>query len=338
MPPFPEMMKGVAITENGGTEVLHLREDLPVPKPADGEILIRNDFIGVNYIDTYFRSGLYKTSHWPYILGCESEGTVVSLGTGDISDFRPGDRVVCFSQATYAEYTVASAARTAKIPAEVAAKIGAAALIQGLTALTLVRDAHHVKKGDWVLVHAAAGGTGLWLCQLLRTIGATVIGTTSTLEKAELAKQAGATYAVNSSREDVLSTVHSLTDGKGVAVVFDGVGKSTFDISMACVARKGSLVSFGNASGAVPPFAIARLSAKNVRLLRPTLGNYVATKEEFRRYTDELFQYISTGDVNVRVHASYPLSRVAEAHMDLENRRTTGKLILDPSIQEGDRS
>lgn len=328
---IPKTMKGVIMEKNGGTEVLQYRTDLPVPEPKEGQILVKNDFVGINFIDTYFRTGLYPAPHWPYMLGRESEGTVVATGPGEVHSLAPGDRVVCLSEATYAEYTAAPAAKAARIPADLPPKTAAGALLQGLTALTLIREAHHVQAGDWVLVHAAAGGTGLWLCQLLKAVGANVIGTASTAEKVKLASQAGATHMVNYSHEDVKARVDELTGGKGVVAVFDGVGKSTFDLSLDCVARKGSLISFGNASGAVPPLAIARLSAKNVRLMRPTLFNFIATREEFEGYTEELMGFIVRDGMDVRIHETYPLSDVARAHQDLEGRKTTGKLLLDPS-------
>lgn len=231
----------------------------------------------------------------------------------------------------YAEYSVAPAAKAVRVPSDMDPKIGAAALLQGLTALTLVREAHAVKKGDWVLVHAAAGGTGLWLCQLLKSIGANIIGTASTQEKVDLAKKAGATHMINYSHEDVKSKVDELTDKKGVIAVFDGVGKSTFDLSLDVLARKGSLISFGNASGAVPPVTIARLSAKNARLMRPTLFGYIVERSEFEHYVKELFDFVLKDKLDVRIHEVYPLSEVARAHDDLEGRKTTGKLLLDPS-------
>lgn len=211
-------------------------------------------------------------------------------------------------------------------------QISAAALLQGLTALTLIREAYPVAKGDWVLVHAAAGGTGLWLCQLLKAVGANVIGTASTGEKMELAKKAGAEHVVKSGNgEELKKQVQELTKGEGVKAVFDGVGKDTFDVSMDCVARKGSVISFGNASGAVPPVVIARLSAKNVRLMRPTLFGYIATREEFEFYVKELFDFVLKDQLDVRIHEVYPLSEVARAQEDLQGRKTTGKLLLDPS-------
>lgn len=196
--------------------------------------------------------------------------------------------------------------------------------------MTLIREAYAVQKGDWVLVHAAAGGVGLWLCQLLRAVGAKVIGTASTEEKVELAKKNGGEFMINYSHEDVVARVKELTGGVGVAAVFDGVGKSTFDIDLEVLARKGSLVSFGNASGAVPPLAIAKLSAKNLKVLRPTLFNYIYTREEFELYTGQLFDMILKEGIDVRVHDTYPLADVAKAHTDLEGRKTTGKLLMKP--------
>jgi NADPH:quinone reductase len=234
-------------------------------------------------------------------------------------------------EGAYAEYTAAPASRAIQVPHFIEPGKAAAALLQGLTALTLVREAHPVKKGDWVLVHAAAGGTGLLLCQLLQAIGANTIGTASTPEKVALAKQNGATHVINYSHEDVKSRVMELTDGRGCIAIFDGVGKSTFDLSLECVARKGSLISFGNASGAVPPVTIARLSAKNVRLMRPTLFQYIVTREEFETYTNELFGFIKNKEFNVHVHKTYPLSEIKRAQEDLEGRKTTGKLLLDPT-------
>ena len=235
------------------------------------------------------------------------------------------------AEAAYAEYTAAPADKVIKAPDGLSPKIGAAALLQGLTALTLIRESHHVNKGDWVLVHAAAGGTGLWLCQLLAAVGANTIGTASTDEKVQLAKKAGAKHMINYSHEDVKAKVMELTDGKGCIAVFDGVGKSTFDLSLEIVARKGSLVSFGNASGAVPPVTISKLSPKNCRLLRPTLFNYLVTREEYETFSNELLEFVVKGKVDVRTHEVYPLSEVARAHNDLEGRKTTGKLLLDPT-------
>ncbi|KAK3111807.1 NADPH:quinone reductase [Teratosphaeriaceae sp. CCFEE 6253] len=332
MASVPSTMKGVIIETTGGTDVLQYKTDLPVPSPAEGQVLVKNDYVGVNFIDTYFRSGLYPAPKYPYILGRESEGTVVKTGSGELYGLQEGDKVVMLSEGTYAEYTAANAAKAVKVKElGLEAKIGAAALLQGMTALTLIREAHPVKKGDWVLVHAAAGGTGLWLVQLLKAVGANIIGTASTQEKVDLARKAGAEHMINYSHEDVKSKVMELTGNKGVIAVFDGVGKDTFDLSLDCVARKGTMVSFGNASGAVPPLTIARLSPKNVRLLRPQLFGYIVEREEYEKYVDELMDFVTKDKLDVRIHETYALSEVARAHNDLEGRKTTGKLLLDPS-------
>ncbi|RYP41913.1 hypothetical protein DL767_000650 [Monosporascus sp. MG133] len=332
MASLPRTMKGVVIEKTGGTEVLQHKTDLPVPEPKEGQVLVKNDYAGVNFIDTYFRSGLYPLQKFPHVLGCEVEGTIVKTGGGNLLGLKEGDRVVVSLMAgAYAEYTVAPAEKAIKIPAGIPEKVATAALLQGLTALTLIREAYQVKKGDWVLVHAAAGGTGLWLCQLLKAVGANTIGTASTQEKVDLATRAGATHVINYSHEDVKSRVMELTGNKGVAAVFDGVGKATFDLSLECLARKGSMISFGNASGAVPPLTIARLAPKNIRLMRPSLFSFVVTREELEAYTEELFRFILENNLDVRIHEVYPLSQVARAHQDLEGRKTTGKLLLDPS-------
>ncbi|KAL9088931.1 MAG: hypothetical protein Q9165_005988 [Trypethelium subeluteriae] len=313
-------MSGVIINKNGGTEVLEYKTDLPVPQPQEG----------INYIDTYFRTGLYPAPSFPYILGREAEGTLIAAGPNTAGAPSTGSRVVYMGTSAYAQYTIAPAEKTIAVPSEIPETHGAAGLLQGLTAWTLIREAYHVKKGEWVLVHAAAGGTGLWLCQLLRLVGARTIGTASTEEKRELARKNGAEVVVDYHNEDLKAKVLELTGGLGVVAAFDGVGKATFDLSMDCLARKGSMISFGNASGAVPPFTIARLSAKNVRLMRPTLFNFVATREEFEHYSNELFDMMIKGHIDVRVHEIYPLKDIARAHQDLEGRKTTGKLLLKP--------
>ena len=252
-------------------------------------------------------------------------------GGGQAYGMKTGDKVVYMAEAAYAEYTAVPAEKAFKVPEGLPPKIGAAALLQGLTALTLIREAYHVQKGDWVLVHAAAGGTGLWLCQLLAAVGANTIGTASTDEKIRLAKNAGAKHMINYSHEDVKAKVDELTGGKGCIAVFDGVGKSTFDLSLELVARKGSVVSFGNASGAVPPVTISKLSPKNCKLMRPTLFNYLVTREEFETLSNELFSIMAKEKFDVSIHEVYPLSEVARAHNDLEGRKTSGKLLLDPT-------
>ncbi|KAF1985125.1 NAD(P)-binding protein [Aulographum hederae CBS 113979] len=330
MAPLPSTVAAVQIGKTGGIEVLEYKTDVPVPKPKEGEVLVKNEYIGVNYIDTYFRSGLYPAPSFPYTLGREASGVVTAVGSGNVHNLTVGDRVAYLSTSAYASYTAAPALHTIKIPDEISTQDAAAALLQGLTALTMIREGHHVRKGDFILVHAAAGGVGLWLCQLLRSVGARVIATASTKEKLDLAKKNGAEFLVNYSHEDVKEAVMKHTNGAGCIAVLDGVGKSTFDQSLECVARKGTMVSYGNASGAVPPVTIARLSGKNVKLLRPTLFNYITTRDEFETYSNELFQFVSRDKLDVRVHEVYPLSESARAQEDLEARKTTGKLLLKP--------
>lgn len=229
----------------------------------------------------------------------------------------------------YAEYTAVPAHLVLALPSGFPEQKAAAGLLQGLTALTLIREAHPVKAGEFVLVHAAAGGVGLLLCQMLKQIGARTIGTASTEAKCEEARQAGAEFTINYSTEtDLKSKILEITGGDGCHAIFDGVGKTTFDLDLEVVRRKGTVVSFGNASGAVAPVELRRLTAKNARLLRPTLFNYVATREEFERYSNELFGWIKDGKVDVKIHEVYPLEDIKRVHQDLEGRKTTGKLIL----------
>ncbi|KAH0547645.1 hypothetical protein FGG08_000134 [Glutinoglossum americanum] len=329
MATVPGTMRGVLIESTGGTEVLQYKTDIPVPEPKEGEILVKNYCIGINYIDIYFRTGLYPSPK-PEILGREAAGHIVALGPNAPTSFRLGDRVVYLGAGTYAEYSTTSAAKTALIPSSVSSSDAAASFLQGLTALTLVREAYPVKPGEFILVHAAAGGTGLWLCQILKSIGARTIGTVSTEAKAELARRNGAEFVVVYGREDVVERVKEITQGEGVAAVFDGVGKDTFEGDLEAVSRKGTVVTFGNASGPVPPFTISRLSAKNVKLARPMLYNYIYTRGEFDHHTNELFRFIVEGKANIHVHEIYPLQDVARAHTDLEGRKTTGKLLLKP--------
>ena len=263
-------MKGIQIKKTGGVEVLDYRTDLPVPTPREGEILVKNDFVGINYIDTYFchllllpstfnpltsyhsydRSGLYPSPK-PVILGRESEGTVIATGPGELNNIKVGDRVVYIGSAAYAEYTATPSAKAHIVPPELGARIGAVLLKQGLTALTLIREAHTVQKGDWVVVHTAAGVVELWLCQLLDAVGARTIGTASTEEKMELARKNGAEVMINYKEEkDLVSKVKSLTGGKGVRVVFDSTGKDQFENDLEVLARKGSVVSYGNSVSA----------------------------------------------------------------------------------------
>ena len=252
---IPQTMKGVLIEKTGGTEVLQYRTDLPVPTPKEGEVLVKNDFIGINYIDTYFRTGLYPSTK-PEILGKEASGHILSLGPS-VSDFKEGDRVVWMGSSGYAEYTAAPAAKTVKIPSSISSADACAAMLQGLTALTLVEDAYKVQKGDWILVTAASGGVGGWLCQILKAKGARTIATVGSEAKVSVAKASGAEVVLVEGPNVVEEKIKECTNGEGVAAAFDGVGKATFDRSLDVLARKGTSASYGNASGAVAPFAIS---------------------------------------------------------------------------------
>lgn len=229
---------------------------------------------------------------------------------------KPGDRVAVLSPDSYAQYACVLASKSAKIPDSIQFDVACGALLQGLTALTMIRESYEVKKGDWILVHAAAGGVGLWLCQLLRAVGARTIATASTQEKLDLAKRYGADVLINYSHEDVKAKVMEVTNGEGVPAVFDGVGKSTFDLSLSCLKRKGTMVSFGNASGAVPPFSIARLGQDdmNIKICRPRMFGYLVTREEFEFYMNDLFNFIQKDKMDVRIHEVYPMSEAAKAH------------------------
>ncbi|CAG8535971.1 12684_t:CDS:2, partial [Ambispora leptoticha] len=302
-------MKAIQIQRHGGTEVLEY-VDLPRPEVTANNILCR--------------TGLYKVS-LPFILGREGAGVVESIGEG-VTDFAPGDRVVYMTAHSYAEYTLAPSSYAYKIPSDIEFKEAAAFLLQGLTCWTLATQSYP----DYVLIHAAAGGTGLLLTQLSKLLGAHAIGTTSNAQKAELAKKAGAEYVINYTTENVVEKVNEITNGLGVHVVYDGVGKDTFETSLASARRLGTVVSFGNASGPVPPFSILRLADKNLRLMRTTLMSYLTTKEEFQKYTKELFDLVQERKISLLNIQVYKLSDAKKAHDDLESRKTTGKLILEP--------
>ncbi|KAF1817422.1 NAD(P)-binding protein [Eremomyces bilateralis CBS 781.70] len=328
--PIPSTMAGVQIAENGDTSVLQYTTHLPVPEPQPGQILVKNAFIGVNYIDTYFRTGLYKAPSFPYILGREAAGTVAALGSGETYGLQPGDQVVFMQEGTYTEYVTVGADRAYKLPDGMKPEIACAAMLQALTAWTMIREAYEVKKGDWVLVTAAAGGVGGWLCQLLKHIGGRTIAVASDETKREMARNYGAEVSVGYEEEELRRVVNEKTNGEGVKAVFDSVGASTFDLTLSLVARKGTMVSFGNSSGAVPAFQIARLSAKNIKLLRSSLFPYIQTREEFQKYMGEVVDFLIHHNMGCKIHEIYPLKDVARAHADIESRKTTGKLLLKP--------
>jgi NADPH:quinone reductase len=330
----PRAMKAVVIEQNGGPEELQYKEDYPTPSAEKEQLLVKNEVIGVNYIDTYFRTGLYPLPSKPAIIGQEASGTVAAVGLGyNPLGFNVGDRVVWMKFEAYAEYSAVPAEKTIKIPDGISNEDAVGGFLMGMTALSLVRESYAVQKGDWVMLHAAAGGVGLLMCQLLRAIGAKTIATAGGPEKCELAKKNGADHVIDYKSPGGpkwLDEVKRLTNNEGVAVVYDSVGKDTWEDSLDAARRKGKVVFYGNASGPVPPFPIARLAAKNISVLRPTLMNYTYTRDEFEHYANELFKVVKSGELKIRIHDTYKLKDAAQAHRDLEARKTTGKLLLKP--------
>jgi NADPH:quinone reductase len=321
------LMKAVRVHVHGGVDALVL-DDVPEPRPGPGEVLVRLAAAGVNFIDTYHRSGQYRAD-LPITLGAEGAGEVVAVGNG-VADISVGQHVGSTSFAgAYAELATAPAERVVPIPDGIADATAAAALLQGMTAHYLLRDSYPVKAGDTVLVHAAAGGMGLLLTQLASRSGARVIGTVSTSEKAELARGAGAAEVLD--YDGVADNVRALTGGEGVAAVYDGVGASTFDESLASVRRHGVLVVYGAASGPVPPVDVQRLSAAgSIYLTRPTLAHFIVTPADLARRAGDVLRWVADGSLDIRIGGRYPLADAARAHADLEARRTTGKLVLIP--------
>lgn len=324
-------MKAIRIQTPGGREVMRLADDVPVPQPAAGQALVRIEAAGVNFIDVYRRSGQYKVP-LPFTLGSEGAGVVEALGPG-ADGVRVGDRVAYEGTlGAYAEYAAVPADRLVVLPDGVTTRQGAALMLQGMTAHYLATSTYPLKAGDTCLVHAAAGGVGLLLCQIAsRHRGARVLGTVSTEEKAALARQAGAAATILYTRQDFAAEVKRITGGAGVQVVYDSVGRTTFDQSLDCLARRGLLALFGQSSGPVPPLDPQVLNQKgSLFLTRPTLAHYVATPAELRQRAGDLFDWVSRGELSVRIDAELPLADAAEAHRRLESRETTGKLLLIP--------
>ena len=327
------MTHAVRIHENGGTEVLRW-EEVEVPDPGPGEAVVRQTVTGLNFIDVYFRTGLYKVPAFPAVIGNEGAGVVESTGAG-VTDVSVGDRVVyCMSLGSYTQRRVVAAKRLVRIPDGITDEQAAAVMLKGCTVQYLIRRTYPVKEGETVLFHAAAGGCGLIACQWLKHLGVTVIGTVGSSEKAELAKAHGCDYPIVYTDEDVAGRVREITDGVGVPVVYDSVGKDTFEASLACLQPRGLMVSFGNASGAVEPFSPALLAAKgSLFLTRPTLATYTATREELESTSGEVFDVVGSGAVKVEVNQTYALSDAASAHRDLEARKTTGSTVLLPDAR-----
>ena len=322
-------MQAIQILKTGGPEALTL-VTLPDPTPGSGQALIRIEASGVNFIDTYFREGRYPAT-LPYTLGQEAAGTIVSVAS-DVHDFAPGDRVAwCGIPGTYATHALAPAARLIRIPDSISTEQAAAAILQGMTAHYLAYATFVPQFGDKVLIHAGAGGTGGLLIQLAKRLGAHVITTVSTPEKAELARAAGADDVILYTSEDLVARVKEITHGEGLPVVYDSVGKSTFEQSLQCLYPRGTLVLFGGASGAVPPFDLIRLSTMgSLYITRPTLKDYIATREDLELRAGDIFRWVAEGSLKVHIGHTYPLTEAAQAHRELESRKTTGKLLLIP--------
>jgi NADPH2:quinone reductase len=317
------------IYENGGPEKLRW-EEVQVGAPGEGQVRVRSTAVGLNFVDTYQRSGLYQLP-LPFTLGSEGAGVVEAVGP-KVKEFKVGDRVAYSGPlGAYAEVLLRPADRLVKIPAGVGDTTAAAMMLKGLTAHYLIRRTYRVKKGDTILMHAAAGGVGQILCQWAKALGATVIGTVGSDEKAVLAKKAGCKHVIVTSRENFVERVKAITKGKGVPVVYDGVGKDTFMGSLDCLSPLGLLASFGNASGAVTQFNPGVLAQKgSLFLTRPTLITYTATREALVSAARELFAVVKSGKVKIAINQTYPLREAAQAQRDLEARKTTGSTVLLP--------
>jgi len=322
-------MKAIELTETGGPEVMHLRE-IPTPRLQQDEVLIRVAVTGVNFIDLYVREGRYGNK-LPFTPGQEAAGTVVAVGKS-VSHLHEGDRVAwCSILGTYAEYAVAPAERVVPIPIDVTFEQAAASLLQGMTAHYLSHSAYPIQPGDEVLIHAGAGGTGLLLTQLAKARGARVLTTVSNEEKAELSHQAGADEVLLYTRSDFANEVKRLSDGGGLAAVYDSVGKSTFEQSLTCLKPRGILVLYGSAGGDVPPLDLIRLATLgSLYVTRPILKDYTLTREELLMRATEVFRAVATGKLQLRIENTYPLGEAARAHWDMASRVTTGKLLLVP--------
>lgn len=323
------MVHAIRIHRAGGPEVMTW-ESVDVAAPGPGQVRLKQHAVGVNYIDVYQRSGLYKLP-LPFIAGSEGAGEVTAVGPG-VTDFKVGDRGAYAGAAGgYAEERVMPADRLVKLPDKIDYKTGAAMMLQGMTVRYLLRETYKVKQGTTMLLHAAAGGIGLIACQWARHLGATIIGTVSTADKAELAKAHGCTHVINYKTEDFVKRTKELTGGKGVDVVYDAVGKDTYPGSLDCLKPLGLWVSFGNASGPITNFDILALSAKgSLYATRPTLGTYIAKREDLLANANELFDMVAKSIVKINVNHTYALKDAVQAHRDLEGRKTTGSIVLLP--------
>jgi NADPH2:quinone reductase len=323
------MPKAIVIHRLGGPEELRF-EDVPDPVPGPGEARVRQTAIGVNFIDVYFRTGLYKAPQLPYVPGQEGAGVVEAVGP-DVTEVAVGDRVAYAAlPGSYAEARLAPAARLVKLPAGIDDRTAAAMMLKGMTAEYLLLRCARVGRGDTILVHAAAGGVGSIACQWAKHLGMRVIGTAGGPDKAARAAAAGCDHVIDYDKEDVVARVKELTGGRGVNAVFDGVGKRTFDASLACLATRGMLALFGQASGVVPPVDPSALARASLFLSRPALFHYIATRDELVASAKRLCEVVGSGAVKIDIGQSYPLRDAARAHVDLEARKTTGSTLLIP--------
>jgi NADPH2:quinone reductase len=322
-------MKAIRVHQYGGVEVMRY-EDIPVPEPGAGEARIKIEAIGLNYVDVYQRAGLYQLK-LPFTLGMEGAGIVDAVGR-DVSEVKVGDRVAySMVPGAYAEYAVVPSSRLVPLPKNIDSRSAAATMLQGKTAHYLTHSTYPLKTGDTALVHAAAGGVGLLLVQIAKRRGATIFGTVSTEEKARLAREAGADDIILYTQTDFAAEIKRLTNGRGVNVVYDSVGQSTFDKSLDCLRPRGYMVLFGQSSGPVPPFNLGTLAAKgSLFVTRPTLAHYAITREELLQRSNDLFNWIASGQLKLRIEKTFPLAEAAEAHRQLEGRKTTGKVLLVP--------
>jgi len=324
------MVHAVRVHRTGGPEVLTY-EDVTVPPPGPGEVQVRHTAIGLNFIDVYFRTGLYKAAALPFVPGNEGAGEVVAVGSG-VSGFHEGDRVAyAMSTGSYCEVRNVPAAILVHVPAAIDDRTAAAMMLKGMTAQYLVRRTHALKPGDVILVQAAAGGVGLILCQWAKHIGATVIGTVGSKDKAELALAHGCDHVILYRDEDFVHKVKEITAGKLCDVVYDGVGQATYPASLDCLRPLGLWVSFGNASGAIKNFDLLELSKRgSLYATRPTLATFVSKREELVATANDLFEVVLDGAVKIPIHQTYALKDVQQAHKDLESRKTTGSTLLLP--------
>ncbi|HYT47816.1 MAG TPA: quinone oxidoreductase [Burkholderiales bacterium] len=323
------MPKAVRYHKQGGPEVLQF-EDVPVGEPGQGQVRVRHTAIGVNFVDTYQRSGLYPMQ-LPQVAGNEGAGVVDAVGPG-VTDLKKGDRVAYTGlPGSYCESRVVPADRLVKLPQGISEEQAASMLLKGLTVHYLIHTTYPVKKGETVLWHAAAGGVGTIACQWLKALGVSVIGTVGSDDKAKLAKEHGATHVINYSKENFVERVKALTGGKGVPVVYDGVGKATWEGSLDCLRPRGLIASFGNASGPVPPVNLGILSAKgSLYVTRPTLATHIASRADLVERSNSLFDAVKSGKVKIETTERYKLSDAQSAHRDLEGRKTTGSVVLTP--------